>query len=65
LVFVCCAALESTSKNGLSGGAIAGIAIGAAAIMTLVTGLLLFLFYQRRKLPPALIAQIERCKLFF
>jgi len=68
LVFVCLfvvpAAYESTSKKGLSGGAIAGIAVGAAAVMTLVTGLILFFFYRRRKLPPALLAQIERCKFF-
>jgi len=52
---------ENTSK-GLSKGAIAGIVIGAAAFTMLVTGLILFLFYRRRKLPPALLAQIERCK---
>jgi serine/threonine protein kinase/Leucine-rich repeat (LRR) protein len=53
-------AYESASKKGLSGGAIAGIVIGAAAVTMLVTGLVLYMFYRRRKLPPALIAQIER-----
>lgn len=56
------AAYESASKGGLSGGAIAGIVIGAAVLTMLVTGLILYIFYRRRKLPPALVAQIERCK---
>jgi hypothetical protein len=54
------------SKNSLSGGTIAGIVIGAAVFAMAVTALLLFLFYRRREnLPPALRAQIERCKFFF
>jgi len=37
-VFVVFAALKSISKKGLSGGAVASIAIGNVAVMTLMTG---------------------------
>lgn len=39
----------SSHKNSLSAGAIAGIAIGAVAVVALVVGLLLLRWWQRRK----------------
>ena len=65
-VWLVCFTAYETSKGGLTGGAIAGIVIGGAVLTMAVTALVLFLFYRRRQnLPPALRAQIERCKIFF